>query len=138
LNPRELKQVLVAEGFQVFRVVGSEVILADRVRDNLILDSGVAAVCGTSYAVRVVARAQASDHPADSESQMFERVRVIAAPTVAAGYTETQCAVVPVPDPVEAARSLDTWYEVTYERSDLDLTTLIPELRQALEFRKIA
>lgn len=122
----------------MFRVLGSEVILADRVRDNLILDSGVAAVCGSSYAVRVVARAQASDHPTDSEPQMFERVRKVGGAAVESGYTETQTAVVPVPDPVDATRSLDTWYEVTYERPGLDLTALIGELRRALEFRKVA
>jgi hypothetical protein len=137
LNPRELKQVLVAEGFQVFRVIGSEVVLADRVRDNLIMDSGVAAVCGTTYAVRVVARAQASDHPTDSEPELFERVRVMGSAVLDSGYEETLSAVVPVPDPVDAASSLDTWYEVTYARSGLDLTTLIPELRRALQFRKV-
>jgi hypothetical protein len=138
LSPRELKQVLVAEGFQVFRVVGSEVVLADRVRDNLIMDSGVAAVCGASYAVRVVARAQASDHPTDSELEMFERVRAVGDAALASGYAETQTAVVPVPDPIDADLCLDTWYEVTYERPDLDLQTLIAELRRALQFRKVA
>lgn len=122
----------------MFRVLGSEVIIADRVRDNLILDSGVAAVCGTNYSVRVVARAQASDHPTDSEPQMFERVRKVGNAAVESGYAETQTAVVPVPDPVDATRSLDTWYEVTYERPGLDLTALIGELRRALEFRKVA
>lgn len=42
LSPAELKRALIREGFEIYRTAGSFVVLADRVRDNLIMDSGVA------------------------------------------------------------------------------------------------
>src|SRR5690606_21407517 len=42
LTPRDLKKTLSAQGFQIYRVFGSSVLLAERVRENLIMDSGVA------------------------------------------------------------------------------------------------
>jgi hypothetical protein len=141
LNPRELKQILVSEGLQVFRVLGSQVVLADRVRENLIMDSGVAVICGETqdeHRVRVVVRAQAADYPDEGEQQLFFRAREAGAAPQGAGYLEIQTAVVPVADPGDSARTLDTWYEVTYEKPNLALAALMPELRSALEFRKIA
>lgn len=138
MNPRELKQVLVSEGFQVFRVMGSAVVLADRVRENLIMDSGVAVICGEPHALRVVVRAQAGDYPDEDEQQLFSRVREAAVPPREAGYAEVQTAVVPIADPGDDSRTLDTWYEVTYEKADLALQQLLVELGPALKFRKIA
>ena len=42
-TPADLKKTLVARGFEVYRTLGDQVVLADRVRENLIMDSGVAA-----------------------------------------------------------------------------------------------
>lgn len=138
MNPRELKQVLVTEGFQVFRVLGSHVVLADRVRENLIMDSGVVAVCGERHAARYVVRAQAADHPNETEEQLFDRARRVGAAGLESGYAEVETAVVPVADPVESQRTLDTWYEVTFEKSGLDLAELVAELRRLLSFAKTA
>ena len=55
-TPAELKKTLVARGFEVYRTLGDQVVLADRVRDNLIMDSGVAARSGDVLAVRFVVR----------------------------------------------------------------------------------
>jgi hypothetical protein len=118
--------------------MGSEVVLADRVRDNLIMDSGVAAVCMDAFGVRIVMRAQASDHPSSSEAELFDFARALGKAACEARYEETRTAVIPVPDPADGERTLDTWYEVTYEKSGLDLARLVLELRQALQFRKIA
>ena len=41
MNPRELKKALVSSGFEVFRTMPDHVVLAERPRENLILDSGV-------------------------------------------------------------------------------------------------
>jgi predicted RNA binding protein YcfA (HicA-like mRNA interferase family) len=138
LKPRELKQILVEEGFQVFRVLGSHVVLADRVRDNLIMDSGVAVVSGALTSVRLVVKAQAADYPAETEEQLFTRARALGDDAVSRGYREIETAVVPIPDPTDAARTLDTWYEVTYEKPGLELRQLMAELRAALGLAKVA
>src|SRR5207237_2061540 len=87
-TPSELKKLLLAEGFEVYRTLSDQIILADRVRDNLIMDSGVAARLGSEPRVRFIVRAQASDFPADSTAEIFERARRMAAEARARGYHE--------------------------------------------------
>jgi hypothetical protein len=138
LKPRELKQILVQEGFQIYRVLGSQVILADRVRENLIMDSGVCAVCSDTHRIRFVVRAQAADYPEENEEQLLERARRLAQPGIEQGYAEVETAVVPVSDPVDDTRTLDTWYEVRFEKEASDLDDLFQQLRTALGFDKVA
>ncbi len=138
MKPKELKQILIAEGFQVFRVLGSHVVLADRVRENLIMDSGVAAVCGDPHRVQLVVRAQSADYPEENEQQLFARARAVSAKGTALGFAEFETAVVPVADPVDESRTLDTWYEVRLEKEAKDLDTLFRELRAALALPKLA
>jgi hypothetical protein len=57
-TPQTLKKTLVAEGFEVYRTSPSLIILADRVRDNLLMDSGVAVVHGEPLVVRITLRAR--------------------------------------------------------------------------------
>ena len=40
-TPQQLKKALVDAGFIIFRTLADEVMLAERVRENLIMDSGV-------------------------------------------------------------------------------------------------
>lgn len=140
LTPRDLKKTLSAQGFQIYRVFGSSVLLAERVRENLIMDSGVAAVCGAddAHAVRIVFRAQGKDHPAETEAQLFERARQLAAKVTDQGYHEVEVAVVPVTDPTDVSHVLDTWYEVVCEKGDIPLGRLGDELRFALGVHKAA
>jgi hypothetical protein len=135
-TPNELKKTLLARGFEVYRTLGDQVVLADRVRDNLIMDSGVAARPGSAFSVRFVVRAQASDFPSVSADDLFERARVCAAPALGRGYTEVGVAEVPVRDPGDATQTLDTWYEVSFERSVTSEDELEQELRYALGLEK--
>jgi hypothetical protein len=135
-TPNELKKTLLARGFEVYRTLGDQVVLADRVRDNLIMDSGVAARPGSAFSVRFVVRAQASDFPSVSADDLFERARVCAAPALGRGYTEVGVAEVPVRDPGDATQTLDTWYEVSFERSVTTEDELEQELRYALGLEK--
>ncbi len=135
-TPSELKKTLLARGFEVYRTLGDQVVLADRVRDNLIMDSGVAARHGGALAVRFVVRAQASDFPSVSADDLFERARACAAPALGRGYTEIGVAEVPVRDPGDATHTLDTWYEVSFERSVASEDELEQELRYALGLEK--
>lgn len=135
-TPAELKKTLVARGFEVYRTLGDQVVLADRVRDNLIMDSGVAVRPGAALAVRFVVRAQASDFPAASPDDLYARARVCAAEACDRGYAEVSVAEVPVRDPGDASSTLDTWYEVAFERAVASEDELESELRYALALEK--
>jgi hypothetical protein len=135
-TPNELKKTLLARGFEVYRTLGDQVVLADRVRDNLIMDSGVAARPGSAFLVRFIVRAQASDFPSVAADDLFERARACAAPALDRGYTEVGVAEVPVRDPGDATHTLDTWYEVSFERSVASEDELEQELHYALGLEK--
>lgn len=137
LTPKDLKQHLVADGFQVFRTLGSRVVLADRVRDNLIMDSGVAVVCESPHAIRAIFRAHARDYPTEPEGEMFERVRALAAASLSDQFSEVEFAVVPVEQPGRPGVMLDTRYEVTFERGGLRLQELNATLRALLAMKKV-
>ncbi len=64
-SPSELKKQLILAGFEIFRVQGNRIHLADRVRENLIMDGGVAAVVAEQLAVRFVVKAQSSQFPGE-------------------------------------------------------------------------
>jgi hypothetical protein len=136
-TPSELKKLLIAAGLEIFRVQGSRVHLADRVRENLIMDSGVAAVAGDALGVRLVTRAQASHFPSEAEAQLFGRARQMGNAAIARGYCEVETLVVPVKDPGGGPHTLDTWYEVAYEKTVAE-GDLIGELRLALGLDKTA
>jgi hypothetical protein len=136
--PSALKKSLVQEGFEIYRTAPNLILLADRVRDNLLMDAGVAAVDGQHLAVRVVLRAQATDFPGESPENLFGRARALGEAIRKKGYQELKAEAVPVHDPSDRTRTLDTWYEVTYEFPVPDEAALFAELRYALGVRKTA
>jgi hypothetical protein len=136
--PSVLKKALIAEGFEIYRTSPTQVTLADRVRDNLLMDSGIAVVCGDALAVRVVLRAQASNFPGESADGLFARARALSAALVGRGYEEVGTEAVPVHDPSDRSRTLDTWYEVSYDLTVPEDEVLYAELRFALGLNKNA
>jgi hypothetical protein len=115
LTPLLLKKALVAQGFEVFRTLKDEIVLAERVRENLILDSGIrvkAFETEDEFEVRLVLRAEKSDFPSEEDDELFQRVRALAAPALELGYVEVSTAVSPVTDPSNAETTLDTFYEL--------------------------
>lgn len=136
VTPADIKKALVAAGFELYRTRGSEVQVADRVRDNLIMDSGVSVRADVSISVKVVVRAQRSDFPSDGAASLFDRAREVANSTVARGYIETGSLTTPMQDPAEPERTLDTWYEVSYEKVVLTLEEAMVEVGFALKFEK--
>jgi hypothetical protein len=136
--PTALKKALVAEGFEIYRTSPNQISLADRVRDNLLMDSGVAVIQGESQAVRVVLRAQATNFPGETADALYARARGLAGPLTERGYLEIAADAVPVHDPSDRSRTLDTWYEVTFVRSLTDEGILFDELRFALRLEKNA
>jgi hypothetical protein len=134
---KELKKRLAAAGFEIFRGVGARVHLADRVRDNLIMDSGVAAIA-SPLGVRFVTRAARSSFVNDTEEALFNRARALAATALARGYTEVETTVGTVEDPGGGGATLETWFEVAFEKSVTDEAELEAELRFALGLEKAA
>jgi hypothetical protein len=134
-TPSELKKSLLAQGFEIYRTSPDQIALADRVRDNLLMDAGVS-VRIAELAVRLVLRAQAGDFPGEGAEQLYERVRGLGVAATERGYREVGCGAVPVQDPGDRSRTLDTWYEVTLERSVPSEDELADELRYALGVEK--
>jgi len=136
LSVSELKKALVANGFEVYRTIGDLVIVAERVRDNLIMDSNVAAGAGNSLSVRFVVRTQGNDFPSESEAQLFARARNLAKACDGRGYREVDTTIVPIRDPGDPTRTLDTWYEVAFVKDVRSLDELLAELGYALSLEK--
>jgi hypothetical protein len=138
-TPAELKKALTAEGFEIYRTSGNRVLLADRVRDNLIMDSGVSVRAeNDAFSVACVTRVQKTDFPSDSDEELFDRARRLAGPALANGYCEVSTAAVPVADPGDSTRTLDVWYEVAFEKAISTETDLFAELHELLKLPKTA
>jgi len=137
-NTTHIKRALVEAGFEVFRTRGEEIVLAERPRENLIMDSGVRLRLGESFEVRIVLRAQKADFPNEDEPHLFERVRKLAEPAVSDGFAEVSTAVTRVADPGDAERTLDTFYEITYSKQAGALDDAVTQLRFALGLEKRA
>lgn len=133
-----IKKALLDAGFEVFRTRGEEIVLAERPRENLIMDSGVRLKVGDSLEVRVVLRAQKADFPNEDEPHLFERVRKLAENVVSGGFAEIGTAVTKVTDPGDAERTLDTFYEITYAKQAPKLDDALVELKFALGLEKRA
>src|SRR4051812_19837781 len=137
-TPQQLKKALIAGGFEVFRTLPEEVVLAERVRENLILDSGVRVgpLGDGGVRVRLVLRAQRTDFPADEDNTLFDRVRKLAEPAIAEGFAEVSTNLNAVKDPADPERTLDTFYEVFLAREVATLEDAMPVLKFALSLEK--
>jgi hypothetical protein len=133
-----IKKALVDAGFEVFRTRGSEIVLAERPRENQIMDSGVRLRVAEPLEARVVFRAQQTDYASDDAARLFDRVRQHAVQVLPAGFIEVEAVVVTVSDPGDAERTLDSFYEVTYAKPVGALADAIGELRAALALEKRA
>lgn len=137
-TPQQLKKTLVASGFEVFRTLAEEVVLAERVRENLILDSGVRVgpLPDGRLRVRIVVRAQRTDFPNDDEAALFARCRELAKSALAEGFAEDATHVNAVKDPVDPERTLDTFYELFLKREVGGVEEAVGVIRYALSLEK--
>jgi hypothetical protein len=133
-----IKRALIEAGFEVFRTRSEEIVLAERPRENLIMDSGVRLRLTASLEVRIVMRAQKADFPNEEEGRLFERVRKLAEQATATGFTEVGTSITRVADPGDEERTLDTFYEITYAKSVAALPEALAELKFAMALEKRA
>lgn len=134
----DVKRALIEAGLEVYRTRGEEVQIADRVRENLIMDSGVSLAAGSSLRVGFIVRAQRSDFPSDPIADLFARARALASDAAARGFVESETRVSDLNDPGDPSRTLDTWYEVRFEKAVADLPQALDEARFALSIEKAA
>src|SRR5436190_15279466 len=83
-TPSDIKKALVKAGFEVYQTRGDVVHVAERVRENLLMDSGIR-VHSSTPTVRFVVRAQKNDFPGDAEDSLFQRARLLADSAVGRG-----------------------------------------------------
>jgi hypothetical protein len=136
-TPAEVKKALVSSGFIVYRTRGDLVHVAERARENLIMDAGIR-VRASESAVIVMIRAQRSDFPQDADQVMFDHARRLALAIIERGYVEVGTQVTPLPDPNDDAHTLDSWFEVSYEKRVQDLVEAMAEVGFALSVEKVA
>jgi hypothetical protein len=132
----ELKKLLKTSGFEVYRTVEGRILLAERVRDNLIMDSGIAVGPSGLYGaspeqlqISVTLRAQASHFPGSSVEQLQLETRALAAPFLARGYDEETFLGQSLLDPTDPSQVLDTSFELRLSRN-VGVEQLEGELRQ--------
>lgn len=135
VSPQELKKALVAAGLEVYRTTGDAVVLADRVRDNLIMDSGV---CVRETSVTLVLHARRAQYPNDVEEAIFQHIRGLAAAALALGFVEQGTRVTPLRDPSDPTRTLDTFFEVVFTKPTGDLAETLEGAHTALDLAKKA
>jgi hypothetical protein len=134
----DLKKALVTSGFELYRMRGDELQVADRVRDNLIMDSGVSVRVGGTLCVKIVFRAQLSDFAGDAAPALFDKARAMGFDAMRRGYLEAGTLTSPVHDPVEPTHTLDTWYEVWYEKVVGSVEEAMAEVGFAIKLEKSA
>ena len=133
---QRVKQALIDAGVEIYRADDAEIQVAERVRLH-IMDSGVRVELGTPARVLFTVRSQRSDFPHAKPDELFDKVRgSIGEQASLRGYAEHDATTVEVKDPVDGAKILDVWHEVTYVKDLADLGALVEEVRWALEIEK--
>jgi len=123
-------------GVEVYRVVGSEIEIAERVRLH-IMDSGVRVRVDDQMRVIFRARSQRSDYPHMSADELLSLVRAaIGQRASAQGFVEDATTSREVRDPATQEHVLDVWHEVTYAKDSASVSSLIGDVQWALQLEK--
>jgi hypothetical protein len=136
-TPTEIKQALVKAGFEIYQTRGDVVHVAERVRENLLMDSGIR-VHATRPLIVFAVRAQRNDFPGETDEQLFDRARALSSIALARGFSERETRIVPVLDPGDSGRTLDTWCEVLFHKELDGIDDALDEVRFALGIEKLA
>ena len=144
---KQLKADLTSAGIEIYRTKKTEIHVAERIRLH-IMDSGVrlqvldtgageespsSSPSGERLRVVFTARSQRSDFPDAAPEVLFEKVRAaVGPPAIERGFSELTAGTLEVKDPMDAARVLDVWHEVTYQKDTSDTNAALDEIRWAL------
>ena len=136
LSIQSIQQALASAGVEIYRTDEQELQIAERIRLH-IMDSGVRVVLRDGLAVQFTARTQRSDAPSAPPEELFRRVREeVGEQAGSRGYLESNAEVVEVRVPVDEARVLDVWHEVTYRKPLRAVDEAVAEVRWALDLEK--
>lgn len=136
VSPSAVSEALTKAGIEVYRVVGAEIQIAERVRLH-IMDSGIRVDLSDGIRIIFRARSQRSDYPHIAPDALLGRVReAIGAPAAAHGFIEDETVSREILDPAEATQVLDVWHEVTYVKRPENVAALVEDLRWALTLDK--
>jgi len=136
LTIQDIQQALSDAGVEIYRTDDRELQIAERVRLH-IMDSGVRVALNGGLIVEFTARTQRSDAPSALAKDLFRRVREeVGEQAGSRGYQEAHAEIVEVKDPVDDARVLDVWHEVTYRKPLGAVADAVTEVRWALELEK--
>jgi hypothetical protein len=136
LTLEQLKHAMVGAGLEIYRVSGTEVRIAERVRMHL-MDSGVTVSLSESPRVSVTIRSQRSDFPNGRAEELHELVRRAVKATAAdRGFRELGAASRNITDPVDDSSILDVWHELTFAKDVDAIDSLIEDLQWALRLPK--
>ena len=138
---QDLKRQLIAAGLEIYRTRPDAVHLAERPRDNQILDAGISVrpsgQAEGSLEVRVVLRAQRADFPRDPVEALYDRVRELAAPDVTSkGFVEIETREQKMLDPGDKSKTLDVWYELVFSKVLPNLDGAVAEVKRILPLEK--
>lgn len=137
LQSLDIKHALTEAGLHVYRASESEVSVAERVRENLIMDAGVS-VRTNEPAVAFLTRARQTDFPNEERDALFKRAHMLGESATHRGYRETKRFVTAIPDPGDPSKTLDHWYEVRFEKSVENVKGVLAEVQFALSLAKTA
>jgi hypothetical protein len=136
LTIERLKQAVLEAGLEIYRISGSEIRVAERVRMHL-MDSGVTVCERSQPLVSLTVRSQRSDFPTMPAEELFLKVRdSLLESAHARGFREVSAIARDITDPVDHSHVLDVWHELTYTKEVSDLDALIEDVRWALHVPK--
>ena len=151
MNPTDLKKALRSEGFVIYRTLGEQIALAERVRENLILDSGVrikavgapsegdaaAAQGPVTFEVSVTFRAEKNAFPGIREAVIYTHMAQGSERATELGFREITRGARAITDPVDPAVTLDTFYELIMVKDAVDFPEAVSLARFALGIDRI-
>lgn len=111
MTPQELKKSLVQAGFEVYRTTPAGIVLAERVRENQIMDAGIRVSVEEPHEVQVRFRAEKHVFPGMDDAAVFAHIAELTA-AVATGFSEARREVVPQMSPSDREVQLDTFLEI--------------------------
>jgi hypothetical protein len=133
----DLKRALRDAGLEVYRTEGDTVHLAERVRENLIMDANVR-VGLEGPTVSFYVRADRSLFPGESDDQLHDRARTLGQSAIERGFSERRAFVTDVPDPSDPDKVLEHWYQVEFDKTLDSVDAAVEEARFALSLDKTA